>query len=75
MALKFFENGEDVPFAVEMGEKPGEPYVLSDDEGIRAFWINPDKSFRRMSESRFDVIFERRRTISEAEAMRLASAP
>ena len=71
--LRFFENGEDIPFAVDMGEKPEDAFILSDDEGPRVFKIMPDKSFKRFTGSRVDVWLERARTISEAEAMRLAS--
>ncbi|MDR1730599.1 MAG: hypothetical protein LBR61_00755 [Synergistaceae bacterium] len=75
MALRFFENGEDVPFAVDCPDD--EPLAhwtpVKDEEGERVFKIMSDKSFKRVSGPRVEVWLERARAISEAEAMRLAS--
>ena len=62
--LKFFENGEDVPFAVEVFDDAPNTFC-SDDEGTKVFRVNSDKSLTRISASRAGVCLERRRAISK----------
>lgn len=71
LALRFFENGEDVPFAVEFLDNAPSIYK-TDADGPRVFKIMPDKSFKRASGPRVEVWLERARDISEARAMELA---
>ena len=76
--LRYFENGEDVPFAVEYPDGSTDAELgwgigaLCDELGTRVFKIMPDKSLKRASASRADVWLERARPISEAFAYELA---
>ena len=77
--LRYFENGEDVPFAVEFLDD--DPNVYSrwacegkeDELGTKVFRVNSDHSLTRVSASRAEVWLERARAISESEAFTLAS--
>ena len=76
--LRYFENGEDVAFAVEFRDddpEAGERWAaegLRDELGTKVFRINSDKSLTRVSASRAEVWLERARAISRSEAFRLA---
>ena len=67
--MRYFENGEDVPFAVEFRDSGA---IDSDENGAKVFRVNADSSLKRMSASAADRILERRRAISKAWAIELA---
>lgn len=67
--LRYFENGEDVPFAVEFRESGA---IDSDEEGSKVFKVNADSSLKRVSGPRVEVWLERRRAISKEWAIELA---
>ena len=69
--LRYFENGEDVPFAVEFRDDNPE-ITCSDEAGVKVFKINPDSSLKRASGPRVGVWVARARPISKAWAMELA---
>ena len=77
--LRFFENGEDVPFAVEFDDDDSNvssrwACECNEDElGAKVFRINSDKSLTRIPDSRAEVWLERAIAISESEAFALAS--
>ena len=70
--LRFFENGEDVPFAVEFDDddESCNPWFADPD---KVFRVNADKSLSKVSASRVEVWLERARAISESEAFALAA--
>ena len=70
--LRFFENGEGVPFVIDFSDDDIEcTPCLAPAEKV--FFINSDKSFRSMSASTADRLLENCWEISENKAFELAS--
>ena len=70
--LRYFENGEDVPFAVEFRDDDPDVEFRWAVEGGNVFKIMPDSSLKRVSGPRVDVWLERARAISKEWAIELA---
>ncbi len=68
--LNYFDDGEGTAFVIEFRSSGAMDF---DESGPKVFKIMPDSSLKRVDASLAEVWLERRRAISKAEALSLAS--